>query len=49
MFIIVIIIIIKSTRLDSIDYKSTQRGVYVYTGGGRGNTLSQSRSSVTNG
>lgn len=38
MFIIVIIIIIKSTRLDSIDYKSTQRGVYVYTGGGRGNT-----------
>lgn len=47
MFIIVIIIIIKSTRLDSIDYKSAQRGVD--TGGGRGNTLWQSRSSVTNG
>lgn len=34
MFIIVIIIIIKSTRLDSIDYKSSQRGVD--TRGGRG-------------
>lgn len=34
MFIIVIIIIIKSTRLDSIDYKSAQRGVA--RGGGRG-------------